>query len=124
MEKHTYLRTHDLNAEHVVLDLGEVVTEMHGGAAGDRSRAGVTLARHAGMSVVLNHLHAGARLQEHATPGAATVQVLDGRVRLQIAAETLEVPAGRLAVFDAGVRHAVEALEDSTLLITVVEGNR
>jgi quercetin dioxygenase-like cupin family protein len=123
MEKHTYLRTHDLSAEHLVLDLGQVVTEMHGTNAGDQSRAGVTLARHAGMSVVLNHLHAGAKLQEHAARGAATVQVLDGRIRLQIGDETLEVPAGRLAVFDAGVRHSVEAVDDSTLLITLVSGD-
>jgi quercetin dioxygenase-like cupin family protein len=120
MEKHTYLRTHDLAAEHVVLDLGQIVTEMHGENARGQARGGVTLAKHGGMTVVLTHLHAGGKMQEHAAPGAATVQVLDGRIHLQIADQTLEVPGGRLVVFDSGVRHSVEAVEDSTLLLTLV----
>jgi quercetin dioxygenase-like cupin family protein len=79
----------------------------------------VTLVKEGGLSVVLAHLHAGASLDEHAAPGAATVQVLDGRVRVRIGDETVEAPGGRLVAFNAGVRHSVEALEDSTLLLTL-----
>jgi quercetin dioxygenase-like cupin family protein len=68
---------------------------------------------------VLTHLHAGGTLREHAAPGPATVQVLDGRVRLQIGDDSFEATAGRLVAFDAAVRHSVEALEDSTLLLTL-----
>ena len=120
MEKHTYLRTHDLTAEHMILDLGAVVTEMHGESAAGRTKAGITLAKHGGMSIVLTHLHAGGKLEEHSVPGAATVLVLDGRILLKLAGEAVEVPSGRLAVFDSGVRHSVEAVEDSTLLLTLV----
>jgi quercetin dioxygenase-like cupin family protein len=119
MEGHTYLRTHDLSAEHMLLDLGRAVTEMHGAATPGRSRGGVTLVKEGGLSVVLTHLHAGASLQEHATAGAATIQVLDGNVRVRIGDTTLEAGAGRLLAFDSGVRHSVEALEDSTLLLTL-----
>jgi len=123
MQGHTYLRTHDLEAEHMLLDLGEVVTELHGQATPEQTRGSVTLVKQGGMSLVLTHLHGGGRLQEHATPGAATVQVLDGHVRVQIEGESLDVPAGRLIAFNSGVRHSVEALEDSTLLLTLVAGN-
>ena len=123
MEKHSYLRTHDLTAERLVLDLGQIVTEMHGESARGQTRAGVTLAKHGSMSIVLSHLHSGAKLQEHAAPGAATVHVLDGRIRLEISDEMIEAAAGRLVVFDSGVRHSVEALEDSTLLLTLVGEN-
>jgi quercetin dioxygenase-like cupin family protein len=71
------------------------------------------------MSLVLTHLHRGGTLQEHAVPGAATVQVLDGRVRVQIGDEAFDVPAGRLIAFNSGVRHSIDALEDSTLLLTL-----
>jgi quercetin dioxygenase-like cupin family protein len=120
MEGHTYLRTHDLSAEHMLLDLGEIVTELHGSGTPGQTRRAVTLVKQGGMSLVLTHLHSGGTLQEHGAPGAATVQVLDGLVRVQIGDESLEAPAGRLVAFDAGVRHSVEALEDSTLLLTLV----
>ena len=120
MDGHTYFRTHDLEAEHMVLDLGAIVTELHGATARGQARRGVTLLKQGGMSLVLTHLHAGGTLQEHAAPGVATVQVLDGQVRLEIGGESLDVPFGRLVAFNAGVRHSVKALEDSTLLVTLV----
>jgi quercetin dioxygenase-like cupin family protein len=120
MEGHSYLRTHNLAAEHLVLDLGQVVTELHGASARGQSRGSVTLVKQSGMTIVLTHLHAGSRLEEHAAKGAASVQVLDGRVRMTIKDETLELNRGRLIAFDAGVRHTVEALEDSTLILTLV----
>lgn len=119
MEGHTYLRTHNLQAEHMLLDLGEVVTELHGVSASGSDRGAITLVKQGGMSLVLTHLHAGGSLQEHAAPGAATVQVLDGRVRVSIGDKAFEAPAGRLVAFDSGVRHSVEAIEDSTLLLTL-----
>ena len=119
MEGHTYLRTHDLAAEHMLLDLGEAVTELHGRGGRAQDRGSVTLVKQGGMSLVLTHLHAGGTLQEHSAPGPATVQILDGRVRVRIGDETVEAPAGRLIAFDAGIRHSVEALEDSALLLTL-----
>jgi quercetin dioxygenase-like cupin family protein len=120
MEGHTYLRTHDLKAEHLLLDLGAVVAELHGASRSGQTRAAVTLVKQGGMSLVLTHLHAGGVLQEHGAPGAATIQVLDGHVRVQIGETTLDAPGGRLIAFDSGVRHSVEAVEDSTLLLTLI----
>ena len=120
MQGHNYLRMHDLQAERMVLDLAQVVTELHGASSRGQSRTAVTLVKQGGMSIVLTHLHAGSSLEEHAAPGAASVQVLDGHVHVEIGDETLDVPGGRLIAFDSGVRHRVEALEDSTLLLTLV----
>jgi quercetin dioxygenase-like cupin family protein len=119
MEGHTYLRTHNLKSEYMLLDLGDVVTEMHGESGRAQTRGAVTLVKENGMSVVLTHLHSGARLEEHAAPGPATVQVLDGHASVQIGDEFVDVPAGRLVAFDAGVRHSVQAIEDTTLLLTL-----
>jgi quercetin dioxygenase-like cupin family protein len=120
-EGHTYLRTHDLSAEHLAIDLAEAVTALHGSAAPGQDRRGVTLVRQGGLSVVLTHLHAGARLAEHAAPGAVTVQVLDGHVRAWVRGDELDVKSGRLIAIDSGVRHSVEAVEDSTLLLTLAD---
>lgn len=119
MDKHEYLRTHDLAGECLLIDLGEAVTDLHAEALAGQDRRGVTLVKQGGLTVVLTHLHEGAELAEHAAPGAATVQVLDGRIRARVGDEEFEVAAGRLLAFDAKVRHSVEAIEESTLLLTL-----
>ena len=121
MQQHTYLRTHDLSAEHLLIDLGEAGTELHGLVPGDQRRRAVTLVKQSGINVVLTHIDAGGSLAEHSAPGPATVQVLSGHVRMKVGDKDLDVPAGRLVAFDANVRHKVDAVEDSTLLLTLAD---
>jgi quercetin dioxygenase-like cupin family protein len=63
-------------------------------------------------------LVAGRRLDEHDSPGEATVHVLHGRVRLVAGDVGWEGSPGDLIVVPAA-RHALEALEDSAVLLTV-----
>jgi quercetin dioxygenase-like cupin family protein len=120
MEGRTYLRTHTLQAEHLFIDLGEAAVDLRAEAGDEQDRRAVTLIQESGMHVVLVYLKTGAVLREHAAPGPATVQVLDGHVRVDLGEnEHLDASAARLIAFDAGVRHEVEALEDSTLLLTL-----
>lgn len=65
-------------------------------------------------------LLAGARLEEHRNPGEATVQVLEGRVRMTAGDEACEAGTGELVVVPDAV-HALEALEDSVVLLTVAK---
>src|SRR5688572_5265702 len=63
-------------------------------------------------------LLAGQRLDEHENPGEATIHVLAGRVRLTTAEASCDAAAGELLeVPDA--RHALEALDDAAILLTV-----
>lgn len=65
-------------------------------------------------------MRAGATLAEHENPGEATVLVLQGRVRLTAGDDAWEGRQRDLLVVPPR-RHAIEALEDSAVLLTVVK---
>ena len=60
----------------------------------------------------------GEALEEHDSPGEATVQVLSGRVRLIAGEHLWEGAVGDLLVIP-DERNALEAMEDSSVLLTV-----
>lgn len=65
-------------------------------------------------------LRAGTRLHEHESPGEATLQVVSGRVTLVAGDRRVEGATGDLMpIPDA--RHSLEAVEDSTILLTVAK---
>ena len=63
-------------------------------------------------------LAAGQRLNEHESPGEATLHVLHGRVCLTSGTRGWEGSPGDLLIIP-DARHALEALEDSAVLLTV-----
>jgi quercetin dioxygenase-like cupin family protein len=101
----------DLTADELdrarVADGGRSVRQVHG-VAGQRLRQ------------VLVSLAVGGELPEHDRPGEATLQVLRGRVRFTtVGGDAWEGgPGDLLAIPDE--RHAVSALEDSAVLLTIV----
>lgn len=67
-------------------------------------------------------LSSGQRLEEHDSPGDATLHVLVGRVRLSSGDDAWDGSPGDLLIIpDAPARHAVEALEDSAFLLSVAK---
>jgi len=63
-------------------------------------------------------LTAGSALDEHESPGEATIQVLRGRVKLTAGEATWEGRSGDLLVVP-DARHALAAVEDAVVLLTV-----
>jgi quercetin dioxygenase-like cupin family protein len=64
-------------------------------------------------------LASGRMLDEHSNPGDGTVHVLHGRVRLASGDLSWDGAAGHLIAVPDAV-HSLEALEDSVVLLTVV----
>jgi quercetin dioxygenase-like cupin family protein len=79
---------------------------------------------HGGHANVLRQtviaLAAGQRLDEHENPGDATLQVLTGQVRLTSGEDSCDLAAGELVVIPEA-RHALAALDDSVILLTVAK---
>ncbi len=65
-------------------------------------------------------LRAGSVLQEHESPGEATLHVLQGRVTLAAGEATWNGLAGDLIIIPDS-RHSLEAVEDSVVLLTVAK---
>lgn len=78
-----------------------------------------TLAKDADLRLVLVALKAGARLKEHQAEECVSVHALSGRLRLQLSEHRVELTAGQVLVMERGLTHDVEAVEESTFLLTV-----
>jgi quercetin dioxygenase-like cupin family protein len=85
-------------------------------------RNSITLRKGEGMSVVLLVMGAGDRLEEHAAPGPISVSVREGRIRFATTDREVEAGPETMLTCDAGVAHAVEALEDTVCMLTIARG--
>jgi quercetin dioxygenase-like cupin family protein len=65
-------------------------------------------------------LKSGQSLDEHESPGEATLQVLRGRVRLTANDDSADASTGDLIVIPDS-RHRLDALHDSVVLLTVAK---
>lgn len=65
-------------------------------------------------------LTAGSALDEHDSPGEATLLVLQGRVQLRSADASWEGTVGDHLIIPP-TRHALDAVEDSVVLLTVAK---
>ncbi|HUO38729.1 MAG TPA: cupin domain-containing protein [Mycobacterium sp.] len=66
---------------------------------------------------------AGRELGEHLSPGEATLQVLQGSVKVNAGAESWEGAIGDFLVIPSG-RHSLDAVEDSAVLLSVRADSR
>jgi quercetin dioxygenase-like cupin family protein len=99
------------------LNVGDEVARLKEGpqwAAGDR--AAQALIKNSELSVTLLLLKRGAALKEHRARGTVALTVVSGSIRLNRAT----LAAGMVAVIDREAPHAVEALEESALVLTAV----
>jgi len=78
-----------------------------------------TLIETAGRTVTLFAFDAGQGLSEHSAPFHAMVQVLDGTAEIRIGGQPHTVAAGCAIVMPAGVPHAVRALSQFKMLLTL-----
>ena len=78
-----------------------------------------TFVKHPDLRVVLIAMRKGMHMPEHKATAAISVQTLAGHIRLRLPGRTADLPMGQLLVLGQGIRHDVEAVEDSALLLTM-----
>ncbi len=111
-----------------VHDLVEIAREMRGEQEyhHDHGHVARTLVRAHDLRVVLIAIRAGAHIAEHVARATVAIQVISGRVRIRLPRLARqhedrfeELSPGRLLAMESELAHSVEALEDSTLLLTL-----
>jgi quercetin dioxygenase-like cupin family protein len=104
-------------------DLEEEVARLRGEKAWQEGRRNaITLRKGEGLSVVLLVIKDGDSLEEHVAPGPISVAVREGRIRFTTPEGVVEAGPKMVLTCDAGVRHAVEALEDAGCVVTIASG--
>jgi len=74
----------------------------------------------AGVTVVALTLDAGTVMKEHLSTAPILLQVLEGHVVLDVRRDRIDMTAGSLVHVEAQLRHTVEALEPSRVLLFVL----
>jgi quercetin dioxygenase-like cupin family protein len=104
----------------LAFDLGVRTAELqHERGWRDGDRSANTLVKAPDFRVVLTALRAGARLEEHEAAARVSIHTLSGHLRLHVAGEPVDLPAGHLLVLERDLAHDVEALQDSVFLLTI-----
>ncbi|MGH2610513.1 MAG: hypothetical protein ACRDHF_15640 [Tepidiformaceae bacterium] len=103
------------------IDLEAAADELLGRLPGNR-RSSESLAREAGVSVVMMAMESGDAIQEHSANGVVAVQLLRGRIAVSSNNETVTLEPREMVLFQPRVRHSVKAADRSVLILTVTGG--
>jgi quercetin dioxygenase-like cupin family protein len=113
--------SHTISGRALQFDLAQEVRLLKGESAwASGNRNSKTLVLDSSFRVVLTVLKAGARLEEHRASGWTSVQTVSGWLRLVVAdGEPVDLAPEGLLVMQPDVPHSVEAVEESTFLLSI-----
>jgi quercetin dioxygenase-like cupin family protein len=108
-------------------DLSAITQEMKREDAYAREgHAARTVVRAPDLRCVVIAMQPGGRIAEHVAAATVSIQVLAGRVRIRLPRLARqhedrfeELEPGRLLVLDGGIAHSVEAVDETSLLVTL-----
>lgn len=79
-----------------------------------------TIVKTDALEVIRIVVAAGKKLPPHKVPGEITVQCLEGKVEFSVDELKRELTAGTMLYVAGAGKHAVHAIEDSSLLVTIL----
>lgn len=78
-----------------------------------------TLVKTESLEAIRMVLPAGKEIPEHTARGDITIQCLEGKVDFEVEGGNCQLTPGMLLYLTAGAPHALRAIEDSALLLTL-----
>lgn len=117
------LREHPVSrfeGEHKQFDLNELSqqlrSEKHEATEGHRQ---IAFYHYGSVTMVLFEFEAGGVMEEHQALGVVSIHVLEGAISIKTDRDTHDLQGGQILVLTPGVRHSVEAKEQSRMLLSV-----
>ncbi len=111
---------HALSGEGLIFRLSDQLQELRQDLArSSGQRSAKTLAKAGGLRVTLVYMEGNTTIMPEATNGGATIQVLEGRLRVQVDHSVREVGPGEIILMDQNLREPIQAAERSAFLVTV-----
>jgi quercetin dioxygenase-like cupin family protein len=96
----------------------------HGDAPAGSAITATPLLKTPVLEVIRLVVPVGKETSNHTAPGDVTVQCLEGAVDFTAGGRTRRLAAGQLLYLAAGTLHALRGVEDASVLVTVVRGER
>lgn len=100
-------------------NLQQQIEELRRESYWQSGRNSKTIVKYGDFRIVLTAVQKNTVIREHHSDGRISVQTVTGHLRMHAAGKEFDLPAGNLLVLDRGMRHDVEALEDSAFLLTI-----
>jgi len=97
----------------VVIDIRPLGTKIDGAQT-------TTLVKTDSLEIIRLVLPAGKEIKPHQVPGEITVLCLEGKVAFQAGDSDYELTTGKLTYLAGSVEHALHAIENSSLLVTIL----
>jgi quercetin dioxygenase-like cupin family protein len=114
-----------LDAPFVFTDLDSYTRQLKSEEAWNKNdRNGITIFKTENLTTVLTCLHKDALIKDNLVDGILQVQVLDGKLRVSTDAGDSELEEREMIMFHPRVRHTVEALKKSTVLLQTINSKR
>ena len=86
----------------------------------EHGQSAKTLVKHEHFRLVLIAVKAGRRCREHSAEESMSAHAIDGAVRVHLeAGDDIDLRAGKVLALAPGLCHDFEAIEDSTILLTL-----
>ena len=113
-----------IDAPYVFMDLAQFIKQVKNEETWDKNdRNGITIFKTENLTTVLTCLHKDALIKDNSVDGILQVQVLGGRIRVTTADGDIDMEEGEMIVFHPGIRHTIEALKKSSLLLQTINEN-
>jgi quercetin dioxygenase-like cupin family protein len=108
-----------MGAPHLEFNLASELQSLQQEPEWEKGHNSKTLVKYDSLRIVLIALRKDARIPDHRTEGRISIQTIRGHILVRASGRVFELPIGRLLALDHGLRHEVEALEDSAFLLSI-----
>lgn len=89
------------------------------GSSHEPERTARTLTRLDTLRLTLMKLKSGADVKQHHTDHELSIQTISGRITIDTAQQSLDLPRGHVAILRRGIVHRLHANEESAILVVV-----